>query len=122
MISATLEGHVYRKVANLLAHLREYFGSDVSLEEILLACEVVASWCEGHNPTISELSTSCDVPLSSVHRYSRRGEWRKLYTLVDDPSDDRKKRIAPPPERRQQLVQQLLLKGLIPLPSSLGGE
>jgi len=122
MISAALEGHVYKKVAKLLAHLREYFGPEVSLEELLLACEVVANWCECHNPTISELSTNCGVPLSSVHRYSRRGEWRKLYTLVDDPSDDRKKRISPPPERRQQLAQQLLLMGLIAPPSRLDGE
>jgi hypothetical protein len=121
MISAALEGHIYRKVAKLLTHLQEYFGPDVSLEEILLACEVVANWCEGRNPTITELSTNCGVPLSSVHRYSRREEWRKLYTLIDDPSDDRKKRIAPPPERRQQLAQQLLLKGLIALPSNLDG-
>jgi len=122
MISAALEGHVYRKVANLLAHLRVYFGSEVSLEELLLACEVVAMWSEGQHPTISELAVSCGVPLSSVHRYSRRKEWLKLYRVVQDPMDDRKKRIAPPPERRQQLAQQLLLMGLIPPPSTLDSD
>jgi len=122
MISATLEGHVYKSVAKLLAHLRAYFGSEVSLEELLLACEVVARWSEGQNPTISELSISCGIPLSSVHRYSRRKQWRELYRVVDDPMDDRKKRIAPPAERRQQLAQKLLLMGLIAPPSTLDAK
>jgi hypothetical protein len=107
MISAALEGHVYKKVAKLLSHLRAYFGSEVSLEELLLACEVVARWSEGQHPTISELANSCGVPLSRV---------------VDDPLDDRKKRIAPPAERRQQLAQQLLLIGLIATPSTLDAK